>query len=182
MGYLLNNITFGELLRTGNDAEMYLASFRFGGTLSIPKNRYSIKPILMFSFGRVKDAMYLLEKGLSVSEIPMFLAIFHWQSEQFWETQRVVDVFQFFSFVKAEVTSLMEVERIKLSRPIGGREAMAGVERFKDFGFFPQEKVLSRATGQPVEWVRRQPYNEMLIELCFNAVENDYNVALSQIK
>lgn len=183
MSLTLNNIPFGEFLHLNNeDAFPYIFAFKHGNTLIKPINHYHIKPMVEFSFGRVKDGMYLLEKGITMGEIPMFLSVFHWREEFFWLSVGVVEVLQFFAYVKKELEILMEVEQKRLVRALSSKEIMAGIEKFSEFGYLPQAKVLAQLNFQTTDWVLKQPYGNMLNELCLNAVENDYQIAYSRLK
>ena len=138
--------------------------------------------MIEFSFGRVKDGMYLLEKGVTMADVPILLSTYHWQNADFWLSVGVLEVLQFFAYIKKELSTLIEVEKIKLSRPLTSKEIMAGVEKFGEFGYLPQAKVLAQLNHQSVEWVLAQPYGNMLNELCLNAVENNYQIAYSRLK
>ena len=183
MSLTLKNITFGEFLNlTDDEAYPYIFAFRHGRTLIKPINHYNLKPLIEFSFGRVKDGMYLLEKGVTMADVPMFLSIYHWRDESFWLNVGVVEVLQFFAYVKKELETLMEVERKRLVRALSSKEIMAGIEKFSEFGYLPQAKVLAQLNFQSTDWVLKQPYGQMLNELCLNAVENDYQIAYSRLK
>lgn len=178
----LKNIPFAEyLLLPTEEAYIYTYSFRFGFTLQKPVDIFGFKDIQDFTFGQVKDVQAKFEQGIEIREIPEVLSLLMNEPNHYYQ-RGVVEVFQQFAWLKSQIEMISEAERQRLVRQPTSRELKAGLERFEDYGVYPQFRALAMAFGQTIDWVKGMPYKDAFLELCYQRDLSEYEIALSKIK
>ena len=179
----LENITFAEFLMLDADASFpYIFAFQHGATLVKPVNHFELKAIDDYTFGQVKDGIYNLENGLMMQDLPEFISIFSKDEPQTYMNVGVVEVLQTFSYIKKGLEQISEVERQMLVSPISQKELAAGLEKFNQYGVYPQMETLALRFGKTVKWVRKQPYNDMFLSMCYNKTLQDYQMSYANLK
>lgn len=178
----LNNIPFSEFLQLNEvDSYIYSYSFNFGHTLRKPVNRFYFKPITDYTFGQVKDCQQMFESEVKFSDIPKLLAIFH-HTEDYYMQVGVVQVLQHFAYVKESIEQIAEVERQTLVRKLSDKEIKAGLERFEQFGVYPQLRAIAQAFNQTIKFARELPYNDGFLELYYQKTLAEYEADYSKVK
>lgn len=180
---ILKNITFGEFLQLDADtAHPYIFAFNHGRELVKPINHFNLLPVDDYRFGQVKDAIFALEKGVTMGDLPEFISIFWRVKPDYFLQFGVVEILQQFAYLKKGLEKIIAVEQKKLVRPLTAKEKAAGIDEFNQYGLYPQFEILAIRFGQTVEWVKNQPYKSMFVSMCYNKTLQDYELRYSKLK
>ena len=180
---ILKNITFAELLELNDDeAFPYIFAFQHGTTLVKPVNHFGLKDVQTYTFGQVKDAIYNIERGLTMADVPDFISLFTGAEPNSYKAIGVVEVLQAFAYLKKGLEQIIEAEKQMLVRPVTSKDITAGIDRFTQFGVYPQIEEYALKWGQTIEWARAQPYSDAFLSMSYSKAKQDFQEAYAKLK
>lgn len=146
-------------------------------------NVYSIKPLIDFSFGLIKDIQSSFsQKFISWNELIDFFVELTGIKKEKLINQKLVAICRFKKYVYDEVSELINNENELLKHIPTTDEESAGIDEFGKYGVYIQLRKLANEDITKIEDIRKIKYSSCLLELLYQKDLYNYQTKLNKIK
>jgi hypothetical protein len=141
---------------------------------------YNIQRFEQIEYGKVKKlhAMYESED----IDILNIIEIITGYSKTTIYKQSIGDIFKFINFVNKGIERTIKAEQKLLTYNSDKDEVAAGIDKFNKFGNYGTVRSIAIQLRVTLDWVEKQPYENIFLELMYQKEESEFQKRLINIK